>query len=139
MEYITNSSEETKKIAADFVKTIKGGEVFFLKGDLGAGKTVFVQGLANALGVDEPVRSPTYALVKIYPTNHAAIKYLVHADLYRLDEQVTIESIGLDEWLERKDAVVIVEWGEKMRGILSNCSIELKSLKANQRIIIIDI
>lgn len=114
MDYTTNNLKETKAVAAEFAKTLEGGELVALHGDLGAGKTTFVQGLAEALGVEEPVRSPTFSLVKIYPTQHASIRHLVHADLYRLEGTIDLEEIGLEEWLNRKDAVVVVEWAEKM-------------------------
>lgn len=110
---LSSSVEETKHYAADFAKTLQGGEIIGLEGDLGSGKTTFVQGLAQALGVTTVVRSPTFTLMNIHETHskwNLSIKYLIHVDAYRLPEQTEMYHIGLDEWLGRKDAVIFIEW-----------------------------
>lgn len=109
MEFISNSPEQTKHIAADFARTLKGGEVIFLGGDLGTGKTTFVQGLAKALGYDGPVRSPTFTLMNIYQTNHPTISKIVHADLYRLKEKDELQALALDEQMN-SSTVMLIEW-----------------------------
>jgi tRNA threonylcarbamoyladenosine biosynthesis protein TsaE len=82
------------------------GDTIGLAGELGAGKTTFVQGLAAGLGVAGPVTSPTFALV----TQHAG---LVHADLYRIEEARELDEIGLDDAIRAGDAVVVVEWADR--------------------------
>lgn len=85
--------------------------MLLLQGEMGAGKTAFVQGYAEALGVDEPVTSPTFTLVHTYDTGHLTVH---HADLYRLDRYGEIEDLALSELLE--SGVLLVEWGEVASG-----------------------
>jgi len=113
MKYISNSAEETKQLAEDLAKTLKGGEVLFLEGDLGSGKTTFVQGLVASFGYTEPVRSPTFALMHTYHVNHPTIKRIVHLDLYRLNDPSELRAFGLEEVIHDPQTLVLVEWPEK--------------------------
>ena len=82
-----------------------------LRGELGAGKTTFLQGFARALGITEPITSPTYALEQLYET--AKGMSLIHIDLYRFLDNPTstlVHEIGLDEWMDRDDALIAIEW-----------------------------
>jgi tRNA threonylcarbamoyladenosine biosynthesis protein TsaE len=88
--------------------------VLYLEGELGAGKTTFARGFLRALGVTEPVRSPTYTLVDVYPT---AGLTLLHVDLYRLRDPAELESLGLREWA-RPGHIWLIEWPEKGAGRL---------------------
>lgn len=99
-----------KKIAAD----LKGGEILALVGELGAGKTTFVQGLAEGLGIKGRVISPTFILMRKYD---ASDKDFYHVDLYRLEENVgkEIVNLGLTDVWEKSDSIVVVEWAEKAR------------------------
>ncbi len=106
----TSSEQKTKQIAADFAKTLKGGEVVFLKGDLGTGKTTFVRGVAEAFGFKEPVRSPTFTIMNLYQTDNFQI---VHLDFYRFTSFQEIQALGLEEYLGQKDSIVFIEWPEK--------------------------
>lgn len=115
---ISTSPEQTKQIAAEFARTLKGGEVVLLEGDLGAGKTTFVQGLVGVFSHDREVRSPTFTIVNIYPVSHDRIKAIVHADLYRIKDASELPALGLEEWLGRKDTVVLVEWPEMAKGLV---------------------
>ncbi len=98
------------RLARQLAMTLVPGTVVALHGDLGAGKTTFVQGLAGALGIVQPVTSPTFTLVCEYPIPNGGI--LVHIDLYRLPEPCDLESLGFWEYLEH-GAIVAVEWAEK--------------------------
>lgn len=109
---ITNTPEQTQEIASEFARSLHGGELVFLQGDLGAGKTTFVQGLVGALGYTEPVRSPTFALMHLYPVDHGAIKRIVHLDLYRLKDRSELRAFGLEEFLHDSTTIVLVEWPE---------------------------
>lgn len=91
------------------------GTVFALHGDLGAGKTRFAQGLALALGVDEPVCSPTFTIINEHVGHHGA--RFVHMDLYRLTDEAEVEDLGFEELLERATQVVI-EWPERAGALL---------------------
>jgi tRNA threonylcarbamoyladenosine biosynthesis protein TsaE len=105
------SEHEMVGVARELSHELHPGDVILLHGELGAGKTAFVRALAHALGSERPVRSPTFTLVHVYPTRHATIRFLVHADLYRLPpSSKATDELGLDEWLGRSDAVVAIEW-----------------------------
>ncbi|WP_456433486.1 tRNA (adenosine(37)-N6)-threonylcarbamoyltransferase complex ATPase subunit type 1 TsaE [Thermosulfuriphilus sp.] len=108
--FITNSPEQTRALAQKMARGLKGGEVFLIFGDLGAGKTTFVQGLAEGLDVpgDFYVVSPSFSLINEYP---GRLK-LIHVDLYRL-EPSQVEDLGLEDYFE-KENVVVVEWAERI-------------------------
>src|SRR3990167_6648215 len=100
-EYIFTSDEQTQEFARQFASCLKGGEVILLAGELGAGKTTFVKGLAAGLGVKEVVTSPTFVLLGVYPVHggQAGIRRLVHVDTYRLKDEQELRDIGiLDFW-----------------------------------------
>lgn len=110
MSYTTNTEAETKKIAADFAENLHGGDVVFLSGDLGSGKTAFVRGVAEFLGFHEPVRSPSFTIVNRYPVVHGDIKQIVHVDFYRIDDPSEIAPLALEEEVGRSDTLVFIEW-----------------------------
>ena len=112
MTHHSSSLAYTDFLATTCLSQLKEGEhVLLLSGDLGSGKTAFVQGLGKALGVAENIKSPTYALVQTYRTTHPRFSLLVHADLYRF-ASVHAEDVGLDEWLTRPEVLVCIEWPE---------------------------
>ncbi|MBI1908485.1 tRNA (adenosine(37)-N6)-threonylcarbamoyltransferase complex ATPase subunit type 1 TsaE [Candidatus Uhrbacteria bacterium] len=106
---ITHSAEETKNAAADLAATLQGGEMIALVGDLGAGKTTFVQGLAAALGATARVKSPTFTVMNEYPVHHPTIHRLIHLDLYRFTSADELRALSLEDEL-RNDTVVVIEW-----------------------------
>jgi len=110
MTFSTKTPEQTKELAARFASTLQGGELLALEGELGSGKTTFVQGLGEALETNASVRSPSFTLMNVYPTNHPTIKFLVHLDCYRLGPSCSLEQLELEEWLERPDVVIAIEW-----------------------------
>ena len=105
---MTASAEETETAAARLAPLLGAGDLVLLVGELGAGKTTFVRGLARGMGLDADVMSPTFQLVRVY----AGDPPLAHVDLYRLGDTAELEGLGLDELLE--DAVVVVEWGDRL-------------------------
>ena len=107
--YTVHSVEETWAVAAELAAELSPGRVIALTGDLGAGKTTFMQGLGLALGVKRPVTSPTFTLSVEYPTSRFK---LVHMDLYRLSGPDDLLVIGFPEYLE-SGAVVAIEWPER--------------------------
>jgi tRNA threonylcarbamoyladenosine biosynthesis protein TsaE len=105
----------TQAAGAMVAEALRPGDVVLLDGDLGAGKTTFAQGLARALGVREPVTSPTFTLMQIYPT--AASFDLCHVDVYRLERLSEVVDLALPELLE-DGAAAIIEWGQKAAAAL---------------------
>lgn len=118
--FYTKNVEETQALAAKLVKTWKGGDVVGLVGDLGAGKTTFVQGVAKALGIKRAVRSPTFLRMQVYrlQIKDYRLQYLVHVDAYRIKKPEQILELGLEEYLGRKDTLIVIEWAEKVKKIL---------------------
>jgi tRNA threonylcarbamoyladenosine biosynthesis protein TsaE len=103
----TASALETKQLAAAVAELIRPGDLVLLAGDLGAGKTAFTQGFGAALGIIEPITSPTFTLVNQY---HGRLE-LFHLDVYRLDAVEEVLDIGLNEMLD-EGGVTIIEWGD---------------------------
>jgi len=136
---ITNSEQETFDWAKNFAQKLKGGEIIGLIGDLGAGKTIFVKGLAKGFGVKNTVTSPTFVIMKIYDINNqkSKIKNLAHIDAYRLKSELDIIAIGADEYFERKDTVTVIEWPENIKKCLPKKTIYVNiAIKGgNKRII----
>jgi tRNA threonylcarbamoyladenosine biosynthesis protein TsaE len=122
LEMVTKSLDETRALGTKIGASIEAATVIALIGDLGSGKTAFVQGLAAGLGVPGHVTitSPTFTLVNEYPGR----KRLFHVDLYRIEQPDEIETVGLDEILYG-DGVVAVEWAEKLSGQLPGPFIEI--------------
>src|SRR6185369_16652040 len=98
---------DTRAIAGALAALARPGDLLVLAGEMGAGKTAFAQGFARALGIDEPVTSPTYTLVHSYAGGDVTLH---HADLYRLDHTTEVSDLALDELLET--GIVLVEWGD---------------------------
>jgi tRNA threonylcarbamoyladenosine biosynthesis protein TsaE len=108
--FISHSPSETESLGERFGRAAERGFVFALSGDLGAGKTQFVKGLARGLGIAARVHSPTFTLVNEYGGGRLK---LFHLDLYRLETRAQILSAGLEEFL-RPDGVSVIEWAERM-------------------------
>lgn len=111
-EWVCQSPEETFRLGAHLGNFLAGGEIILLEGALGAGKTIFVKGIASSLGIDtEEVTSPSFTLVN----PHAGRLMLYHLDLYRLDEGAqAAHAVDLDELLTDERAVICIEWAERM-------------------------
>lgn len=118
--FISNTVEKTKEMAQDFSKKLKKGDVVALYGNLGAGKTTFVQGLAKGLGIKKRIISPTFVIVRTYRilNNKSGIRNLYHIDLYRLENEKELQELGLGEILNDKNAIIAIEWAEKLGSLL---------------------
>jgi tRNA threonylcarbamoyladenosine biosynthesis protein TsaE len=125
LRYRTTDVEGTRALAGAVAGLCEPGDIVLLAGDLGAGKTAFAQGFGAALGVDEPITSPTFALLRQYSCDHGAIRTLLHADVYRLDHLQEIVDLGLGELVE-DGAVAVVEWGDVAEPVLGSGSLTVQ-------------
>lgn len=131
MVKITKSREETIKFAEEYGKTLRGGDVLLLDGEMGAGKTVFTKGIALALGINAEITSPTYAYLNDYDGK------LYHYDCYRLSSGEDAEALGLTEYFYG-NGVCVVEWSENIADVLpDNCKrVKIEKIDLNTRKII---
>ena len=115
MEVKANTPFATQRIAQDLAKNLKGGEVIALFGDLGAGKTVFVQGLARGLGIKRRIISPSFVFMRTYPIilSHQTLTFY-HLDLYKGESMADLASLGLDE-IFSPESVVVLEWADRIK------------------------
>jgi tRNA threonylcarbamoyladenosine biosynthesis protein TsaE len=139
---ITKNSKETRRVAASFASGLKGGEAVVLSGELGAGKTEFVKGMAKKLGVRDRISSPSFILMNQYNAyrRNSKIKKMAHIDCYRISSADDTLDLGLDEILADDKTVAVIEWGEKIKKILpkEKISVSIKYLeKENHREIIL--
>ena len=130
----TRSAEGTLAIAATIAEILTAPRLVVLRGDLGAGKTTLVKGWVEALGgaEDEQVTSPTFALVHPYRVRRGTI---YHLDLYRLETERAVATLGLDEMIAEPDALVLVEWGERFASIVeqSDAEVAMEHLEGDER------
>lgn len=122
-EYITESAKETMGVAANFTKTLRGGNVVLLDGDLGSGKTTFAQGILEALGAEKPYTSPTFVIMKEYrlPNSQSNVKSqmskVFHIDTYRVALKDILD-LGWKDLLDDTSALILLEWPERVKDIL---------------------
>ena len=135
MEYkiTTNSELETIELAQNFESEKFEDMVICLDGELGSGKTVFTKGIANALGIDESITSPTFTIIKEYTTGEMP---LYHMDVYRLDGNT--DGVGIEEYFT-KGGIVVIEWSNTIKDILpkERLEIKFKVIDENRRTLII--
>ena len=139
-EFVSKSVKDTLKFAENLSKEITFPCIILLKGDLGAGKTHFVKGLAKALGSNMLVSSPTFTIMNIYDDGKVPV---YHFDMYRLSSSDEAVEAGLEEYFDLKtlDGVSIVEWPEKTNGLIKGNVIEIvisKLEKENERLIVLE-
>lgn len=117
MEFITKSAEETKRLGKKIATHLEGGEIFALSGDLGSGKTTFVQGFAQGLGVSARIVSPTFILMRKYVTSE---KNFYHVDLYRFEKNVEegVINLGLTDIWGKSENITVIEWAEKIKNMI---------------------
>ncbi len=115
---IINDLADLAAFAEEFAGSLRGGEIVGLIGDLGAGKTTFVQALAKALGVKEAVKSPTFILMQVFATSSATAKggaaRVCHVDAYRLKDWRELAAIGFEEYAGDPRTVTLVEWADRV-------------------------
>ena len=131
MEYqlITYSAEETMNLGQKFVALAKPGSTFCLTGDLGAGKTTLVRGIARALNIKSVVQSPTFNIMKVYFDGD---RPLIHIDAYRLADVNT--DIGLDEYIGYETGITVIEWPEFIKDLIPENAIEVNIRHAQDNV-----
>ena len=110
----TRSPEETFRLGEELGRKAVPGQVFTLTGDLGVGKTVFTQGLAKGLGIEEPVNSPTFTIVQVYEEGRLPF---YHFDVYRIGDVEEMEEVGFEDYV-MGDGVSLIEWADLIEEIL---------------------
>ncbi len=141
-ELNSHSAHETREIGKELARTLTGGDIIILKGDLGAGKTALTKGIAEGLHIEKEVTSPTFTLMSVYQVpNHETIKELVHVDTYRIETYEELLEIGIEDYLEKLDTLTIIEWPEKVDKLLLDRQMIIVSIEhgnATERIIRIE-
>lgn len=126
----TTSEIETVRVAQEIARSLKGGDVIALEGNLGAGKTTFVRALARAFGIKARVTSPTFLLMRCYALprgkSRRGIRHLCHVDAYRVRSGKELRDIGLAEYLTAPDSLTVIEWPEHARDILPRRTIRIR-------------
>ena len=143
---ITNSAKETQVFSAKFAGKIlrkkpgKSAVVLGLHGDLGAGKTTFLQGFAKGLGIKKVINSPTFVIMKRFTLRGALFKNFYHFDCYRLENAEDILSLGFKDIIKNPENIVAIEWPEKIKKLLPEevISIQFDHLEESKRKISID-
>ena len=120
LEIISSSASETMELGKKIAELAPAGSIFCLTGDLGAGKTTLVRGIAQALNIKSVVQSPTFNIMKIY---FDGIKPLIHIDAYRLADVDT--DIGLDEYIGYETGITVIEWPEFIKDLIPENAIEV--------------
>ena len=134
------SAQETKRFAKKFAESLKPGDVVALYGQLGSGKTTFIQGLSKGLGVDNFVTSPSFVIINEYPLSGGKKAHsFYHIDLYRLDNEEDIRDLGIEE-LCGADSIVAIEWADKALDLLPSASkkIRFEFVSENERKITVE-
>ena len=121
LDLATSGPEETQAVGEAIAAVLGSGDVISLTGDLGAGKTTLVQGAARGLGVDEPVLSPTFTLVREYRGTGT----VYHLDVYRLDRLQEVLELGFEEMLDQ-GGVVFIEWGDAIEALLPDSYLQIE-------------
>ena len=114
MEFETFSPEETLELGRKLAREARPGDVYTLVGDLGVGKTVFTQGIAQGLGIEEPICSPTFTIVQVYEEGRLPF---YHFDVYRIGDIEEMEEIGYDDYFFG-NGICLIEWAELIEEIL---------------------
>jgi len=122
----TSAPEETEAAGEELGRRLRKGDLVLLKGELGAGKTTFVRGMARGAGSSAAVASPTFQLVRIYPGR----LQLAHVDLYRIEHSTELADVGIDELADA--GAVVVEWGDRIE-VPDAALIEIEHLGGDRR------
>jgi tRNA threonylcarbamoyladenosine biosynthesis protein TsaE len=131
MEIITKNSYQTKKLGEILAREIlksnfKKSAILALEGDLGGGKTTFLQGFAKGLGIKEKILSPTFVILKKFQIPNSKFQYFYHFDCYRIKESKEVLKLGFKKLISSPKNIVSIEWADKIRKILPRKLIKIK-------------
>ncbi len=131
-EYITHSAEETIALGREWASKLRKHRMVILHGDLGAGKTTLVKGIAEGLEAasQDDVTSPTFTLVHEYRGPEVT---LYHVDLYRIETERELATLGLDELFASEGNLVVIEWGEKFPRLVAECGAEIRIERSGEQ------
>jgi tRNA threonylcarbamoyladenosine biosynthesis protein TsaE len=127
-EQVTDSPAATEAVGEALGRRLRAGDVVLLKGELGAGKTTFIRGVARGAGSEAPVASPTFQLVRLYPGR----LQLAHVDLYRIETPPELAELGLDDLADQ--GAVLIEWGDRIE-YQGAAIIEIEHLGGDRRML----
>jgi len=119
---ISNSEKDTFEFGKRLAEAAKPGEVYLLDGDLGVGKTVFTKGFGKGLGIDTPISSPTFTILKEYDEGRIP---MYHFDVYRVGSEDEMEEIGFFDKIDSGDGVTLIEWAKLIPGIIPENAIQI--------------
>lgn len=120
---ITNNSKGTKELGRNFARVLKKGDIVCLYGDLGSGKTTFIQGLAEGLGIKQRIISPTFIIIRSYKLG---VRSFYHIDLYRVESERGLEGLGIKEIINNKNNIIVIEWAQNLKNFLPKKRIDVK-------------
>jgi len=132
------TEKQTIQFGKKIAKNLRPGDILCLCGNLGTGKTTLVKGIAQGLRIKKNITSPTFTLMNIYDTRNTEYRicHLAHIDTYRLKSERELIEIGVEDYLGAPDTVCVIEWPEKIRGLLKGKhakSIKIKTINENSR------
>ena len=120
MQIHSRNPEKTQQVASEIGTKLQAGDILLLNGELVAGKTTFTKFLAEALGVQNDITSPTFTLMDVHPVpEHKSINQLVHIDTYRMEQAEDLIDIGITDYLGADDTLCVIEWPEKIKDLLA--------------------
>ena len=119
----SDSADYTKKIGNFFSKVVSAGDIIIFSGELGGGKTTFISGIAEGLGIRENIASPSFTIINLY--NVSGRNKLVHVDFYRLESSKEMFDIGLEDYIYDNTSIICIEWGGKFKKYLFKDFLEI--------------
>lgn len=122
----TTTAQQTINLGRALGRTLRGGEVLLLTGELGSGKTTFAKGVAQGLGVRDDITSPSFIVLAHYRARHG--RTFVHVDGYRLSKADEARSIGLEDYFGRADSVVAIEWPARLKPLIEQLKVKGEKL-----------
>lgn len=137
-KFISNSVKETQEVAYNFTVKIKKSQLICFQGNLGAGKTTFIQSVLSYFKAEKPYTSPTFVIMKKYDVENEFIETIYHIDAYRIDS-LSLKELGWDEIIQAPKTLILLEWPEKVSEVIPKNAqyVDMKWISENSREIVI--